>query len=76
MTAFLRQAEERQVPAPATLVLFGASGDLVRRKLMPALYRLCVEGLLPDRLSAIQRRRVLVVGFSLQALTYDRRTHP
>ena len=53
VTAFLRQAEERQVPAPATLVLFGASGDLVRRKLMPALYRLCVEGLLPDRLSVV-----------------------
>jgi len=53
MTAFLRHSEERQVPAPSVLVLFGASGDLVRRKLIPALYRLCVEGLLPDRFSVI-----------------------
>ena len=31
-----------------TLVLFGASGDLARRKLVPALYRLQCKGRLPD----------------------------
>jgi glucose-6-phosphate 1-dehydrogenase len=29
---------------PCTLVIFGASGDLTRRKLIPALYDLCGEG--------------------------------
>jgi glucose-6-phosphate 1-dehydrogenase len=32
---------------PCTFVLFGASGDLARRKLLPALYRLALEGYLP-----------------------------
>jgi glucose-6-phosphate 1-dehydrogenase len=36
-------------PSPQTLVLFGASGDLARRKLLPALYDLAHEGLLPER---------------------------
>ena len=53
MTAFLRHSEGRQVPAPAVLVLFGDSGDLVARKLIPALYRLCTEGLLPDRFAVV-----------------------
>ncbi len=30
------------------MIIFGASGDLTRRKLVPALYRLEHEGLLPD----------------------------
>jgi glucose-6-phosphate 1-dehydrogenase len=33
---------------PLTIVIFGASGDLTARKLIPALYRLDVLGLLPD----------------------------
>jgi len=33
---------------PFTLVIFGASGDLTRRKLIPAFYSLFCEGLLPD----------------------------
>ncbi|MDX1389468.1 MAG: glucose-6-phosphate dehydrogenase, partial [Acidobacteriota bacterium] len=32
---------------PATVVIFGASGDLTRRKLVPALYNLVLDGLLP-----------------------------
>jgi glucose-6-phosphate 1-dehydrogenase len=53
VTAFLHDFEGKQVPEPAVLVLFGASGDLVRRKLLPALYRLCVEGLLPEPFAVI-----------------------
>ncbi len=32
---------------PPTIVIFGASGDLTRRKLLPALYRLYCKGRLP-----------------------------
>lgn len=32
---------------PTTIVIFGASGDLTRRKLIPALFRLCRQNLLP-----------------------------
>lgn len=33
---------------PCTLVLFDASGDLTRRLLTPALYKLACDGLLPE----------------------------
>jgi len=35
-------------PAPGSLVIFGASGDLARRKLFPALYHLFRRGLLHE----------------------------
>jgi glucose-6-phosphate 1-dehydrogenase len=38
---------------PQTLVIFGASGDLARRKLLPALYDLAYEGLLPERFAIV-----------------------
>ncbi|HEX2026001.1 MAG TPA: glucose-6-phosphate dehydrogenase [Actinomycetota bacterium] len=34
-------------PDPTAIVVFGASGDLTHRKLLPALYHLFLEGLLP-----------------------------
>lgn len=38
---------------PFTLVIFGAAGDLTRRKLAPALYNLMVDGLMPSRFAVI-----------------------
>src|SRR3954471_16626807 len=38
---------------PATLVIFGATGDLTMRKLLPALYNLAHEGALPERFNLI-----------------------
>ena len=35
---------------PCLIVLFGASGDLTKRLLMPALYNLASEGLLNENL--------------------------
>src|SRR5215212_380382 len=40
-------------PGPTTLVIFGATGDLTRRKLLPALYRLSLGQRLPARFSVI-----------------------
>jgi glucose-6-phosphate 1-dehydrogenase len=40
-------------PPPQTLVVFGASGDLARRKLIPALYDLAYDGLLPERCAIV-----------------------
>jgi glucose-6-phosphate 1-dehydrogenase len=40
-------------PEPTTLVIFGASGDLTRRKLLPALYQLSRAQRLPARFSVI-----------------------
>jgi glucose-6-phosphate 1-dehydrogenase len=35
-------------PEPQAIVVFGASGDLAKRKLLPALHHLFLEGLLPS----------------------------
>jgi glucose-6-phosphate 1-dehydrogenase len=55
-------AEER-IPEPATMVIFGASGDLTKRKLVPALYSLARERLLPARFA--------VVGYARKPLGDD-----
>jgi glucose-6-phosphate 1-dehydrogenase len=39
----------RRTPDPCALVIFGASGDLTHKKLMPALYALMLRRLLPSR---------------------------
>jgi hypothetical protein len=36
-------------PRPVVFVLFGATGDLARRMVLPAFYRLASEGLLPQQ---------------------------
>ncbi len=41
-----RETHRRQIE-PGTVVIFGASGDLTARKLIPALYHLAVENALP-----------------------------
>src|SRR5690606_22424192 len=41
------------VPGPLALVVFGASGDLTRRKLMPAVFHLFREGLLPEEFAVV-----------------------
>jgi glucose-6-phosphate 1-dehydrogenase len=45
----LVQGLERLPVAPTTLVIFGATGDLAKRKLLPALYNLAHDGALPER---------------------------
>jgi glucose-6-phosphate 1-dehydrogenase len=40
---------ERMPVGPTSLVIFGATGDLARRKLLPAIYNLAHEGALPGR---------------------------
>jgi len=38
----------RAVPQPCAIVIFGATGDLTNRKLIPALYNLAADGDLPS----------------------------
>jgi glucose-6-phosphate 1-dehydrogenase len=40
---------ERGPVSPTTLTIFGATGDLANRKLLPAIYNLAHEGALPER---------------------------
>jgi glucose-6-phosphate 1-dehydrogenase len=66
-TLVLRTGEAARGAAPAgepcLLVLFGASGDLTKRLLMPALYNLACDGLLP--------RHFALVGMALDELTTE-----
>jgi len=39
----------QHLPEPSTLVMFGATGDLASRKLLPAVYNLALGGQLPER---------------------------
>src|SRR5437762_8606732 len=43
----------RRTPDPCVLVLFGVTGDLAHRKLLPALYNLSVERRLPGNFSVV-----------------------
>jgi len=43
----------RRRPDPCALVVFGASGDLTQRKLLPALYALAYRRLLPERFAVV-----------------------
>ena len=46
----LRRSEDRRLPrmaGPSGLVIFGVTGDLARKKLLPAIYDLANRGLLP-----------------------------
>jgi glucose-6-phosphate 1-dehydrogenase len=47
----------RRRPDPCILVIFGASGDLTSKKLMPALYSLQLRGLLPEKFGIVGAAR-------------------
>src|SRR5205814_813197 len=53
----------RAVPQPCTIVIFGATGDLTHRKLIPALYNLAADGDLPPA--------VAIVGFARRQKSDD-----
>ncbi len=53
----------RKVVEPCTIVIFGASGDLTARKLIPALYHLFAEKQLPNP--------VRIVGFARREKSHD-----
>lgn len=55
------QASKR--PSPCILIIFGATGDLTARKLMPAIYNLEREGQLPKQFAC--------VGFARRKKTHE-----
>ncbi|HEX7376755.1 MAG TPA: glucose-6-phosphate dehydrogenase [Pirellulales bacterium] len=50
-------------PPPCAMVIFGASGDLTKRKLLPALYNVSMSGLLPEKFA--------VIGFAFDDMNTD-----
>lgn len=60
---------ESNCEGACVMVVFGASGDLTKRKLLPSLYHLHQDGLLPERFTVIgfARSRIDDAAFRAQA---------
>ncbi len=60
--------DDKNINMPGLLVIFGGTGDLTHRKLMPALYNLCADGLLPENFTmvAVGRRDMTDEQYSVQ----------
>ena len=56
---------------PATIVIFGGAGDLAHRKLLPALYNLHLDGLLPPRVAVIGTGRKALDDETYRAFARD-----
>ena len=46
-------AASERIPDPGIMVIFGASGDLTKRKLLPSLFHLQQAGLLPKEFAIV-----------------------
>jgi glucose-6-phosphate 1-dehydrogenase len=53
MSAEQNRPTVARTAAPCVMVIFGASGDLNKRKLIPALYNLAMDGLLPKEFAIV-----------------------
>src|SRR5260370_19314570 len=56
---------------PVVFVLFGATGDLARRMVLPALYRLAREGLLPRQWLPVGNDRGDLTHGNFRARVHD-----
>ena len=63
-SAIVSQETLGNAAGPCAMVIFGAGGDLTKRKLIPAIYNLCKGKLLP-------RASSRYVGVSAEAFTTD-----
>jgi glucose-6-phosphate 1-dehydrogenase len=63
MNPFREDLIARSAAEPCTIVIFGATGDLNHRKLIPALYHLAADGELPTG--------VKIIGFARRERTDD-----
>lgn len=55
--------QQERLPEPFLIVIFGASGDLTQRKLVPALYKLRVQRRLPPETT--------IIGFARRPWSHD-----
>jgi len=70
----LRDARDRRIPrvaGPCVLVMFGVTGDLASKKLLPAIYDLANRGLLPPGFSLVGFARRDWADEDFAQLTHD-----
>ena len=63
MTGDLNRSGANSITEPTTVILYGASGDLAKRKVIPAMYDLAIHGLLGPRYA--------IIGFARTPMTDD-----
>jgi glucose-6-phosphate 1-dehydrogenase len=70
----LRDPRDRRIPRvaePSVLVMFGVTGDLARKKLLPAIYDLANRGLLPPGFSLVGFARRDWADQDFAKMTYE-----
>ncbi len=70
----LRDKRDKRVPlipGPCALVIFGVTGDLARKKLMPAIYDLANRGLLPPQFALVGFARRDWADENFSQVVYD-----
>jgi glucose-6-phosphate 1-dehydrogenase len=70
----LRDVRDRRIPrvaGPCVLIMFGVTGDLARKKLLPAIYDLANRGLLPPGFSLVGFARRDWENEDFAQLTYE-----
>ena len=70
----LRDPRDRRIPrvaGPCVMVMFGVTGDLARKKLLPAIYDLANRGLLPPGFSLVGFARRDWADEDFAQVTYD-----
>ena len=71
MATTTQHSESAGDPGPTVFVLFGATGDLAKRMVLPAFYRLAKEGLLPEQWRLVGNGRGDVAHEDFRAHFYD-----
>jgi glucose-6-phosphate 1-dehydrogenase len=71
MATTTQQSETVGEPGPTVFVLFGATGDLAKRMVLPAFYRLAREGLLPEQWRLVGNGRGDVAHEDFRAHFHD-----
>jgi glucose-6-phosphate 1-dehydrogenase len=62
---------EVEVPQPAGLIIFGASGDLTKRKLFPSLFRLFRHRMLPEQFFLLGTSRISFTQEQFRTAMHD-----
>ncbi|MGP0026273.1 MAG: hypothetical protein ACLPKE_23395 [Streptosporangiaceae bacterium] len=75
-TAPAKLSSGMRTPGDHLIVLFGATGDLARRKLLPGLYHLDRAGLLPAGYRIVGTSRVIGGALSTEPASAGRRETP
>ncbi len=70
-----RRRGNRDKADPCTVVIFGAVGDLTKRKLIPAIYYLAEQKLLPDNFALLGVAREQNTDEGYRAVMREAMTH-